>query len=147
MKQTYFCIFQDGSGIFAVGHTAIEAKQDLKNWIDPQDDPKIIDSYYSPVHGDFYILPCTKAVYNIVLKEGGMIDYIADIESQTVYLPEELEIPVLQKFEIRGYEALEKIVKPGNKSSGRLNMPKSWEGCRVLVVRLDDLGADDNIEP
>ena len=42
----------------------------------------------------------------------------------------------LQKFEIQGYEAIKKRVRIGNKSSGRLNMPLSWESCDVMVIRL-----------
>jgi putative transposon-encoded protein len=41
------------------------------------------------------------------------------------------------RYEINGYEVIEKVVRPGNESSGRLNMPLSWVGKRVKVVRID----------
>ena len=44
-----------------------------------------------------------------------------------------------RSFVLKGYELIEKFVRVGNDSSGRLNMPKSWEGKRVAVVRLEEL--------
>ncbi|MFA5407767.1 MAG: DUF2080 family transposase-associated protein [Bacilli bacterium] len=41
------------------------------------------------------------------------------------------------KYEITGYEIVEKVVRPGNASSGRLNMPLAWVGKKVKVIRVD----------
>lgn len=40
-------------------------------------------------------------------------------------------------FSISGYEALERTVTPANKSAGRVYLPVSWIGKRVMVVRLE----------
>lgn len=40
------------------------------------------------------------------------------------------------RVEIEGYEAIEKIVKPGG-NSGRVYVPIDWLSCRVKVIRLD----------
>jgi hypothetical protein len=42
------------------------------------------------------------------------------------------------KFEVLGYELLEKVVAMDKADSGRIYVPKSWKGKRVVVVRLDD---------
>jgi len=44
-----------------------------------------------------------------------------------------------EEFRALGYEAREYTVRPGagNQSSGRINVPKEWEGKRVMIVRLD----------
>jgi len=42
----------------------------------------------------------------------------------------------IHKFEIYGYEAVEKTVASGNKSSARINVPPSWQGDTVMVVRM-----------
>jgi len=42
------------------------------------------------------------------------------------------------RVEVEGYEAIEKIVKPGG-NSGRVYMPIDWLNCRVKVIRLDPL--------
>jgi hypothetical protein len=41
--------------------------------------------------------------------------------------------------ELFGFEVREYTVRPGagNQSSGRINVPKDWEGKRVMIVRLD----------
>ena len=46
------------------------------------------------------------------------------------------EIPM--KVEVRGYEAIEKIVKPGG-NSGRIYVPIDWLSCRVKVIRLEPM--------
>lgn len=43
----------------------------------------------------------------------------------------------IHEFNIYGYEAVEKTVASGNKSSARINVPTSWQGKRVMVVRLE----------
>ncbi len=40
-------------------------------------------------------------------------------------------------FSFRGYEVLEKTVKP-HSTSAHVGLPISWTGCRVAVVRLDN---------
>ena len=40
---------------------------------------------------------------------------------------------------MKGYEVIEKTVKVGNPRSGRIYVPKRWEGCRVLIIRLDPI--------
>lgn len=40
-------------------------------------------------------------------------------------------------FMINGYQAIEKTVTPGSKTSSRVYVPRAWEGRRVLVVLLD----------
>ena len=40
-------------------------------------------------------------------------------------------------FEINGYEAREFIVRSGNNSSARLNVPLAWLGKKVMVIRLE----------
>lgn len=48
----------------------------------------------------------------------------------------------MDKYEIKGYEALEKTVRPGNQCSARINLPLAWQGLRVKVVRIDPLPED-----
>ena len=40
-------------------------------------------------------------------------------------------------FSFKGYEVLEKTVKP-HSTSAHIGLPISWTGCRVAVVRLDE---------
>lgn len=40
------------------------------------------------------------------------------------------------RVEVEGYEAIEKIVKPGG-NSGRVYVPIDWLDCRVKVIRLE----------
>lgn len=42
------------------------------------------------------------------------------------------------RVEVEGYEAIEKIVKPGG-NSGRVYVPIDWLNCRVKVIRLEPL--------
>lgn len=42
------------------------------------------------------------------------------------------------RVEVEGYEAIEKIVKPGG-NSGRVYVSVDWLNCRVKVIRLDPL--------
>ena len=42
------------------------------------------------------------------------------------------------RVEVEGYEAIEKIVKPGG-NSGRVYVPIDWLTCRVKVIRLDPM--------
>jgi hypothetical protein len=44
-----------------------------------------------------------------------------------------------EEFRALGYEAREYTVRPGagNQSSGRINVPKDWEGERVMIIRLE----------
>lgn len=43
----------------------------------------------------------------------------------------------IHEFRIKGIEAVPKTVASGNKSSARINVPPSWQGKRVMVVRLE----------
>jgi hypothetical protein len=47
-------------------------------------------------------------------------------------------------FSFKGYEVLEKTVKP-HSTSAHVGLPISWTGCRVAVVRLDE--GSDTTEP
>lgn len=40
------------------------------------------------------------------------------------------------RIEVEGYEAIEKTVKPAG-NSGRIYVPKDWEGKRVKIVLLE----------
>lgn len=42
------------------------------------------------------------------------------------------------KFEIQGYELLEKIADESPTSSARIYVPKKWAGKKVAVVRLEE---------
>ena len=42
-----------------------------------------------------------------------------------------------QNYKYRGYDKLEKVVTPGNGTSGRIFVPKNWEGSTVAVIKLD----------
>jgi len=41
------------------------------------------------------------------------------------------------KFEIEGFELVEKTVADDKSSSGRVYVPKSWAGKKVSIVRLE----------
>jgi putative transposon-encoded protein len=43
----------------------------------------------------------------------------------------------IHEFKIYGIEAVEKIVKSGSGHSARINIPPSWQGKKVMVVRLE----------
>lgn len=43
----------------------------------------------------------------------------------------------LSEFKIYGLEAVEKTVKSGSGHSARINIPPSWQGKKVMVVRLE----------
>ena len=45
-------------------------------------------------------------------------------------------IPAPDRYEIEGYEVVEKVAKPSG-TTARVWVPKSWEGKRVKIVRLD----------
>jgi len=50
----------------------------------------------------------------------------------------EEKTPSFQKdFSFKGYEVIEKTVKP-HATSAHVGLPISWTGCRVAVVRLDE---------
>ena len=42
------------------------------------------------------------------------------------------------RVEVEGYEAIEKIVKPGG-NSGRVYVPIDWLSCRVKVIRIEPI--------
>lgn len=42
----------------------------------------------------------------------------------------------IKDFSFKGYEMLEKTVKP-HATSAHVGVPKDWIGCRVAIVRLD----------
>jgi putative transposon-encoded protein len=41
------------------------------------------------------------------------------------------------------YEVIERTVKP-HSTSAHIGVPKSWTGCRVAVVRLDEIHQQSN---
>jgi len=45
-------------------------------------------------------------------------------------------IPAPDRYEIEGYEVVEKVAKPSG-TTARVWVPKSWEGKRVKIVRID----------
>jgi putative transposon-encoded protein len=49
----------------------------------------------------------------------------------------EFNNPMIHNFNIKGIEAVEKTVKSGSGHSARINVPPSWQGKRVMVVRLE----------
>ena len=56
-----------------------------------------------------------------------LLDYRQDLQDV---------IPAPDRYEIEGYEVVEKVAKPSG-TTARVWVPKSWEGKRVKVVRLD----------
>jgi hypothetical protein len=46
-------------------------------------------------------------------------------------------IPI-QKFFLHGYEAPEKIVRTGDESAARVNVPTCWVGKKVVILRVED---------
>ncbi|NCU26839.1 DUF2080 family transposase-associated protein [Candidatus Nomurabacteria bacterium] len=44
-----------------------------------------------------------------------------------------------REYSVHGYASLEKVVKAGNFSSARINVPPSWRGIRVRVIALDPM--------
>jgi len=40
-------------------------------------------------------------------------------------------------FSIRGFEVLEKVARAGSSDSARLYVPKSWDGKKVAMVRME----------
>lgn len=46
------------------------------------------------------------------------------------------------RIELTGYDVVEKIVKAGTNTSGRVYVPKSWIGRRVKVILIDEPGDD-----
>lgn len=47
----------------------------------------------------------------------------------------------MHQFNLDGYDIQYKTAGRGNASSGRVNLPKSWEGKRVAVVLLENAGS------
>ena len=72
-------------------------------------------------------------VENVVLVGGReavrayLLDYRQDLR---------VAIPEPDRYEIEGYEVVEKVAKPSG-TTARVWVPKSWEGKRVKIVRLD----------
>jgi hypothetical protein len=53
-------------------------------------------------------------------------------------MPEQIGLCRYKKeFSFQGYEVIEKTVKP-HATSAHIGVPKSWTGCRVAVVKLDE---------
>ena len=48
-----------------------------------------------------------------------------------------MEEPLQEKITVDGYEAREFVVRSGNASSARINVPVNWIGKKVLVIRLE----------
>ena len=73
------------------------------------------------------------AAVNVVLVGGReavracLLDYRQDLQDA---------IPAPDRYEIEGYEVVEKVAKPSG-TTARVWVPKSWEGKRVKIVRLD----------
>ena len=66
---------------------------------------------------------------------GQTTDEIEDLSSILDWYAED-NIPP-QDFSLKGYDRIEKLVTPGSKTSSRVYVPKSWQGKRVAVIRLD----------
>lgn len=45
-----------------------------------------------------------------------------------------------KQFKFNGLEVLEKTAKPFGQNSAHIGVPKGWIGCRVAIVRLDEIG-------
>ena len=43
------------------------------------------------------------------------------------------------EVKLSAYQVIEKKVKKGNNSSGRIYVPKSWEGKRVKICLLENI--------
>jgi len=43
----------------------------------------------------------------------------------------------LSKFEIKGYELLNKIASNDARSSSSVYVPKSWAGKRLIIIRVE----------
>lgn len=73
------------------------------------------------------------AAENVVLVGGReavrayLLDYRQDLQDA---------IPEPDRYEIRGYEVVEKVAKPSG-TTARVWVPKSWEGKRVKIVRIE----------
>lgn len=73
------------------------------------------------------------AAENVVLVGGReavrayLLDYRQDLQDA---------IPGPDRYEIRGYEVVEKVAKPSG-TTARVWVPKSWEGKRVKIVRIE----------
>ena len=73
------------------------------------------------------------AAENVVLVGGReavrayLLDYRQDLQDA---------IPEPDRYEIEGYEVVEKVAKPSG-TTARVWVPKSWEGKRVKIVRIE----------
>jgi hypothetical protein len=73
------------------------------------------------------------AAENVVLVGGReavrayLLDYRQDLQDA---------IPEPDRYEIRGYEVVEKVAKPSG-TTARVWVPKSWEGKQVKIVRIE----------
>ena len=73
------------------------------------------------------------AAENVVLVGGReavrayLLDYRQDLQDA---------IPEPDRYEIKGYEVVEKVAKPSG-TTARVWIPKSWEGKRVKIVRIE----------
>ena len=70
--------------------------------------------------------PITSNVPSTALR-AYLLDYRQDLRDA---------IPAPDRYEIEGYEVVEKVAKPSG-TTARVWVPKSWEGKRVKIVRLD----------
>lgn len=83
---------------------------------------------YDNVNG-FYLLSFGKWIQEVM--------NIFEDEADEILHDLGIEIHIMHEFKINGYEAVEKTVASGNQSSARINVPPSWQGKRVMVVRLE----------
>jgi len=48
------------------------------------------------------------------------------------------------KVEVQAYQVVEKKVSDGNKTSGRIYVPKDWVGKTVKILLMDPLNSDES---
>jgi hypothetical protein len=109
-------------------HSKLCEQDGVEVWGETKDGDVLVYDCYN----GFYILPKNKWIQEI--------RNIYEEEADTIF--RELVIgepsdPVCHEFRINGIEAIEKTVASGNKSSARVNVPPSWQGKRVILIRLE----------
>ena len=83
---------------------------------------------YDNVNG-FYLLPFWRWIQEVMS--------IFENDAEEILNDLGIELKIMHEFKINGYEAHEKTVASGNQSSARINVPPSWQGKKVMVVRLE----------
>jgi hypothetical protein len=86
--------------------------------------------------GDVLVYDCYNGFY--ILPKIKWIQEIRNIyEEEAEKILSDLGVIGCHEFRITGFEAVEKVVASGNKSSARVNVPPSWQGKKVILIRLE----------